>query len=219
MYPISKLILQAIDGSKENKLRIVKKFGYKNLSKGIRRIDRLINTGQCPESMMDKFPFALGVDPAVINRAFEDTTAQLREEEDYRSLRVEYEIRNFHPHILIKHELDKPPVGSICIVGFVGIEHWKVIQLPENIVSKPWSEQFKVVRGKIRHHQLGKDVDRSMFGRLLGYLYQRTYENSFLFSTDGSLVEIYSAKLNKLDIFISIGNQSVRRGLVKLKTA
>lgn len=216
MYPISKIILQAIDGCKENKLRIVKNLGFKNLSKGVRRLEHLINTGQCPDSLKDMLPFALELDPVAIHQAFEDTlTQQIKEEENSRSREVEYERRSFRPHIWIKHELEYPPLGSICIVGFVGIEHWKVIQLPEDIGCKPWSEQFSAVRGKIREHQLREHVDGSMFGRVLGYLYRKAFDSGFLFSIDGALVEIYSPKLINPNVYVSVGKVKVRGGLLE----
>ena len=216
MYPISKIILQAIDGRKENKLRIVKKLGFKNLNKGVRRLEHIIHTGQCSKSMRDMLPFALGLDHVAIQQALKVTLTQRREEEENsRRRRDEYERRCFRPHIWIKHELENPPLGSICIVGFVGIEHWKVIQLPEYVGRKPLSEQFRAVRGKIREHQRREDVDESMFGGVMGYLYRKTYDNSFLFSIDGSLAEIYSSKLNYPDLNIRVGKGKVRGGLLK----
>ena len=191
MYPISNIIFQVINGSKENKLRIVKNLNFKNLSKGLRRLDHLIYTGQCPGSMRDRLSIALGQNPEIIERAFKDTLIQQnKEEEESRIRREEQDRISFHPHIWIRHEFEKPPLGSICIVGFVGVEHWKVITLPEDIGLKSWSEQFRVVRGKMREHQRSEFVDRSMFGGVMGYLYRKTYDNSFLFSIDGALVEI-----------------------------
>ena len=81
----------------------------------------------------------LGIDPSAIQEAFEATLAQQREEEE--KAREEYERKTFRPHIWIMHELENPPLGSICIVAFTGIEHWKVITLPEDIASLRWSEQ------------------------------------------------------------------------------
>jgi hypothetical protein len=56
MYKISELVLRYTSRSKEDKLNIVKKLGYKNLNKGFRRLDTLIQTGQCPDSLRNKLP-------------------------------------------------------------------------------------------------------------------------------------------------------------------
>jgi hypothetical protein len=215
MYPISNIILRAINGSKENKLRMVMNLGFKNLSKGVRRLEHLIHTGWCPEFIKDMLPSALGLEPKTIQRAFEDTHTQHREEEeDYRRRKDEHARTSFRPHIWIKHERENPQLGSVCIVGFAGIQHWKVIPLPDDIGCKPWIEQFRVVREEIGIHRLREGVDRSMFGGVLGYMYRKTYDNSFLFSNDGALVEVYSPKLTNPDVHVRVGKDLVRGGLL-----
>ncbi len=187
MYKISELILRYTSRSKEDKLNIVKKLGYKNLNKGFRRLDTLIQTGQCPDSLRKKLPTALGLEPSVIQKAYELTLNQLEEEEEKaRRDREEYERRTFRPHIWVKHELEYPPLGSICIVGFLGIENWKVITLPEDISGLQWSEQCKTVREKIREHQSQEYVDTGLFRKVIEYIYRKTYDKSFLFSTNGN---------------------------------
>jgi len=215
MYQISELILRYTSRSKEDKLTIVKKLGYKNLNKGLHRLDHLIQTGQCPDSLRKKLPTALGLDPSVIQRAYELTLNQLEEQEEKaRRDRESYERRMFRPHIWVKHELEYPPV-SICIVAFIGIEHWKVINLPEDIAGLRWSEQFKTIREKIIEHQSQEYVDKSMFGKVIGYIYRKTYDKSFLFSANGNLLEIYSPKVRKPEVYLEVGNKKIREGLLK----
>jgi len=214
MYPISALILRYTSRSKEEKLNIVKKLGgYKNLNKGLRRLEHLIQTGQCPDSLREKLPSVLGIDPSAIQEAFEATLAQQREEEE--KAREEYERKTFRPHIWVKHELENPPLGSICIVAFIGIEHWKVITLPEDIASLRWSEQCWTLREKIREHQSQEYVDRSMFGKVTGYLYRKTYDDSLLFSTDGTLLEMYRPQISKPEVYLKVGNKKIRGGLLE----
>jgi hypothetical protein len=216
MYKISELVLRYTSRSKEDKLNIVKKLGYKNLNKGFRRLDTLIQTGQCPDSLRKKLPTALGLDPLVIQKAHELTLNQLEEEEEKaRKGREEYERRTFRPHIWVKHELENPPLGSICIVGFLGIHNWKVITLPEDIAGQQWSEQFKALREKIREHQSQENVDRSMFRKVIGYIYRKTYDKSFLFCTKGNLLEVYSQKIRKPEVYLKVGNKKIHGGLLK----
>jgi len=113
-------------------------------------------------------------------------------------------LRNFQPHLWIIHELKKPPLGCICIVGLLGLENWKSIPLPADISNRLWSEQFKVVRDKIMGHQLQENVDRNIFGKVMGYLYRKTYNENFLFAVDGYLKEIFSPKLSNLDVKLKI---------------
>ena len=216
MYKISELILRYTSRSKEDKLNIVKKLGYKNLNKGFRRLDNLIQTGQCPDSLRKKLPTALGLEPSVIQKAYEQTLNQLEEQEEKaRRDREEYERRTFRPHIWVKHEREYPPGGSICQVAFLGIHNWKVITLPEDIAGLQWSEQCKTVREKIREHQSQEYVDTSIFRKVIGYIYRKTYDKSFLFSTNGNLLGIYSPKVKKPEIYLEVGNKKIREGLLK----
>jgi hypothetical protein len=216
MYKISELILRYTSRSKEDKLNIVKKLGYKNLNKGFRRLDTLIQTGQGPDSLRNKLPTALGLEPSVIQKAYEQTLNQLEEEEEKaRRDRESYERRMFQPHLWIKHEREYPPVGSICIVGFLGIHNWKVITLPEDILGLQWSEQCKTVREKIREDQSQEYVDTSIFRKVIGYIYRKTYDKSFLFSTNGNFLEIYSPKVRKPEIYLKVGNKKIHEGLLK----
>src|ERR1700758_3119705 len=99
-YQISKLITQIISGNKERKREIVLKLGYKNLDKGYRRLHHLIETGECPEPMKRMLPYALGIDPQVLEDAFEATARQKQEEiELARKHQEEYERRTFKPHL------------------------------------------------------------------------------------------------------------------------
>src|ERR1700739_3884012 len=99
-YQISKLITQVISGNKERKREIVLKLGYKNLDKGYRRLYHLTETGECPEPMKRMLPVALGLDPQIVEDAFETTTRQKAEEvEIARKRQEEYERRTFRPHL------------------------------------------------------------------------------------------------------------------------
>ena len=216
MYQISELIFRYLSDSKEDKLNIVKKLGYKNLNKGLRRLDKLIQTGECPDSLRKKLPAVLGLDPYAIEQAYELTLSQIEEQEEKATQNIEsYERRMFRPHIWVKHELENPPLGTICIAAFIGIEHWKVIALPEYITDLRWSEQFKTLKNKIREHQSLEHVDKSMFGKVIGYIYRKTYDKSFLFSPNGNLLEIYTSKVRKPEVYLKVGYKEINEGLQK----
>jgi len=211
MYPISALVLRYTTRSKKEKLNIVKNLGYKNLNKGLRRLDHLIQTGQCPYSLREKLPSVLGIDPSAIQEAFEATLAQQREEEEKaRRAEEDFERTTFRPHLWVIHELENPPVGSIC-----GIERWKIITLHENISNLRWSDQCITIKEKIIVHQSDVSVDESIFGRVKGYVYRRNYDESYYFSTDGILLGKYRSKINNPEVYIQIGNKKLRGGILK----
>lgn len=189
MYEISKLINRVISGNKELKREVVLKLGYRNLDKGYRRLDYLIETGECPEPMKKMLPRALGINPKVVEDAFEATARQRQEElEIDRKRGEEYERRTFKPHLWIEHELSRP--RSVAMVALSGIDTFKLVMLPEGINQLSWNEQKRVVRWAIQRHQRNKGIEDSMFGKVTSYVYHQTYDNSHLFSKDGKLLEI-----------------------------
>ncbi len=111
-----------------------------------------------------------------------------------------------------------PEVGVpnfIYLVAFVGIEHWKVITLHENISNLRWSDQCITIKEKIIVHQSDVSVDESIFGRVKGYVYRRNYDESYYFSTDGILLGKYRSKINNPEVYIQIGNKKLRGGILK----
>ena len=189
MYAIGKLIYQTIDRDKQKKQEVVEKLGYKNISKGLRRLDDLIKSGSCHKEIHDRLPFALGVDAVLVKDAFEETKKQLQAE------REECERKHFYPHIWIVHEQTRP--NSITIVGLTGIHNWKEIKLPKNINQKEWSVQEEIVRKNIKESKPKLIYHGSMFGKVTEYIYRQTYEDSILFSAEGEVINMKYGKVNK----------------------
>ena len=80
MYAISKLINDVISSSNHCKRNIVLSLGYQNINKGYRRLNNLIETGECPMSLKDMLPKALNVDEELVNTAFKLTAQQKAKE-------------------------------------------------------------------------------------------------------------------------------------------
>lgn len=215
MYEISKLINQVISGNKEIKREIVLKLGYKNLDKGYNQLFHLTETGKSPEPMKKMLPTALGLDPKIIKDAFEITIRQKQEELELDKRRQEeYERRTFKPHLWIEHELSRPK--SITMVVFTGVDNYKVVRLPENINKLDWETQMKVVSDSIRWHQQHKGTEDTMFGKVTGYVYRQTYDDSHLFSIDGVLLNRDIGKVDTPEVSLRIGNKEISGGLLKI---
>jgi hypothetical protein len=217
MYEISKLINQTISGNKERKRDIVLKLGYKNLDKACRRLHHLIETGECSEPIKKMLLTALGVEPQVVEEAFKATSKQIAEEEELaRRSQEEYERRTFKPHLWIEHERKGPPVGTICIVAFVGIENFKVLNLPKNINELEWDEQVRLVQDRIGLHQKEEEIHDHIFGRVEGYLYRQCYDDSFLFSRNGEVLRCNIGRVDEPEVSLKIGNKQISGGLLKM---
>ena len=63
-------------------------------------------------------------------------------------------------------------------------------------------------------NQKGTNGDDVILGRVTGYTYCQTYDDSFLFSVDGKLVRRHIEKVDKPEMFIEIGSRSISGGLI-----
>jgi len=215
MYAISKLINEVISQSKEAKRNVVLKLGYKNINKGYRRLNALIETGVCPLFLKEKLPKALNLDKELIDQAFVLIAQEkAKEAEEARQRREEYERKHFKPHLWIEHERKYPQGASFWYVVFIGIHHFKALPLPENINDMDWELQESLVKERILQHQKDCNSDDAIFGRVTGYTYCQTYDDSFLFSVDGKLVRRHIEKVDKPEMFIEIGNRSISGELI-----
>jgi len=215
MYAISRLINDVISSSKHCKRNIVLSLGYQNINKGYRRLNNLIETGECPMSLKDMLPKALNIDKGLIVQAFFLTAQEkAKEAEIARQRKEEYERANFKPNLWIEHEDEYPTGAKFWYVAFLGINKFKVLPLPENINDMDWELQESLVKERILQHQKDCNSNDVIFGRVTGYTYCQTYDNSFLFSIDGKLVRRRIEKVDKPEMFIEIGNRSISGGLI-----
>ena len=215
MYAISRLIHDVISSSKHCKRNIVLSLGYQNINKGYRRLNNLIETGECPMSLKDMLPKALNVDEELVNTAFKLTAQQKAKEAELDRKRTEeYERKSFVPHIWIENELEYPSGAKFWYVAFLGIDKFKVLPLPEGISEMDWETEQSAVKKRILQHQKGINGDDAIFGRVTGYTYHQTYDDSFLFSVDGKFLHRRTEKLDKPELYIEVGTKKISGGLV-----
>ena len=189
--------------------------GYQNINKGYRRLNNLIETGECPMSLKDMLPKALNLDEELVNTAFKLTAQQKAKEAELDRKRTEeYERKSFVPHIWIENELEYPSGAKFWYVAFLGIDKFKVLPLPENINEMDWKLQESLVKKRILQHQKGINGDDAIFGRVKGYTYCQTYDDSFLFSVDGKFLHRRTETVDKPELYIEVSNKSISGGLL-----
>jgi len=77
-----------------------------------------------------------------------------------------------------------------------------------------WKLQGSLVKKRILQHQKGINGDDAIFGRVKGYTYCQTYDDSFLFSVNGKLVRRHIEKVDKPELYIEVSNKSISGGLL-----
>ena len=119
------------------KAQIVSLLGFKNITKGIRRLDAFIADGVDSPGMLDRLPSALGLSAETVLGAYEQMLDQMRAEaEAQRSAHLERLRAEFRPHVRVKTERTvSSPIFVVAMTG--GPDRWLRISLPEEITALP----------------------------------------------------------------------------------
>lgn len=188
MYEISRLINHAIGGDRDRKRDIVRGLGFENdVIEGYNRLENLFRTGRCNEKIGKRLPKTLNLMPKLIKEALDETARQLEKQKEISlQRREEYERNTFRPYLWINHTFSKPKDRSL--VDYVGLEQWKVIDLPKDIIKMGLDDQVETIHRIIIDHQRETGGYDDMFGRITDYIFCRSYDESYLISAEGELV-------------------------------
>lgn len=188
MYEISRLINHAIGGDRDRKRDIVRGLGFENdVIEGYNGLENLFRTGRCNEKIGKRLPKTFNLMPKLIKETLDETARQLEKQKEISlQRREEYERNTFRPHLWINHTFSKPKDRSL--VDYVGLEQWKVIDLPKDINKLGLDHQVETIHRIIVNHQRETGGYDDMFGRITDYIFCRSYDESYLFSVKGELV-------------------------------
>ena len=152
MNALQTLVSETMAAKGLRKSQIVSLLGFKNITKGIRRLDAFVADGVDFPGMLDRLPSALGVPAETVHAAYEQTLDQMRTEaEAQRSARLERLRAEFPPHVQVKTERTVPsPIFVVAMTG--GPDCWLRISLPEEITALPEHDQIAQVAEIIRQH-------------------------------------------------------------------
>ena len=188
MYEISRLINHVIGGERNRKRDIVRGLGFEDdLIEGYNRLEDLVRTGRCREKMRKRLPKTLNLLPKRVKEALEETQREIeRRREISLRRREEYGRRTFRPYLWINHIFSTPK--DKALVDHVGLEQWKMIDLPIDIDETGLDDLVEKIQRIIVDHQHETGGYDEMFGRITDYIFCRSYDESFLFTVNGELV-------------------------------
>jgi len=158
--------------------------GFTNVNKTLRRLDAFLEGRVEDAALLDKLISAGIFVRSEYEPLFQaDYQSHLRAA-NIRSLEMEILRRNaFVPHIWIEHEERIP--NQIFFVAFIGIQHYKRIDLPPSIhlIGTPQDKLRAVtlfieeyVANPPQFHQL-----KNTFGKATHFLYRDTYTHSYVY--------------------------------------
>ena len=124
--------------------------------------------------------------PKRVKEALEETAREVdKQKEISLRQREEYAKRTFRPYLWINHIFSKPK--DKALVDHIGLEHWKMIELPKDINETGFDDQVERIRRIILDHQRETGGFDDMFGRITDYIFCRRYDESYLFTVKGEL--------------------------------
>ena len=191
MNALQTLISETMAAKGLRKSQIVSLLGFKNITKGIRRLDAFVEDGVDSPGMLDRLPSALGVPAETVHAAYEQTLDQMRAEaEAQRSAHLERLRAEFRPHLRVKTERTVPsPIFVVAMTG--GPDRWLRINLPEEIIAFSKDSQIEQAAEIIRQHHAEHKGWAGPFGSINGYYYRVEFEKAVEFSVTGQVVGSY----------------------------
>jgi hypothetical protein len=161
---------------------LVRRCGYRNITKGIRRLEELLAGDlQRTTSLLSGLAIALELSPDVVQRALNATQQQLEERASRTAMEAEAAWRAaFKPHGILLGTDTRPSQALIfAITG--GAERWLKILLDQSQPPVTYAEQaLAVVR---------KTPFVRFFGRTTGFIVNYTPDHAVRFDCEGLPVE------------------------------
>lgn len=186
-FAIGRLILHEMDRQQLSRVGLVRRFGFANIAKGLRRLDRLLELG-FEASLMAKIAGALYIDQRAVDDAILETEAELaREDDEARQRNEDHERRNFRPYILIETERQVPRPSLFNAMTY---EKRKRIAVPQSVMLLLLSEQIDWVKAAVIEHNARSGGHVDGFGAVTAYLFRRTFDDAIRY-VDGRVVNYF----------------------------
>ena len=164
-YPISRLIALIITDSGLRRSEFVQAIGYKNVAKGLRRLDEWLQNGSGDEGCLQKIIDAFHPGPAELENALVETESIHQREHDEAVREIEErERRRFKPFVWV-HTVD----GAHSFLTAVAERQVKVLRLPEAFKDLSEPARLEAVQHRVREHYQKTGGKYIGFGDTLRY--------------------------------------------------
>jgi hypothetical protein len=178
-YPIGRLVAARVGEPALSKNDVVRALGYRNLDRGRRRLDALLEGHIEAPDLANRVAAALHLTPEAIADALAATRKEIAESREAVARWV------FRPKLLVDTNGDGP--DSPLFIKAWAWPNQCVIDLPTDFTGWESSRQIRYVKRQVVRHYLDTGGRTSLFGRITGYRLQRTYDQWLRFTPAGRL--------------------------------
>lgn len=202
--PLSQLINTRMAELGINRVELMKRLGYANPAKGLRRFDEFMATGRFTTHLLKGLPDVLVLDTVDVEAAAAPTRQQIAdaEETDARE--------RFRPHIVVTTK------GGVRVPFFIQAFAWgeKVLGLPADFDDMTSTQQVRKTGRIVRRHFHDNGGELGMvWGTIIGYRLQRTFDHAVLLNTDGTIREGFSRDPEPPTPELRIGGKRIPVGM------
>jgi len=183
---IDELLIERMEQLGLKKSEVVRRWGYSNIGKGLRRLDQIKVGSFVPnEELLSRLAAAVQLTKPAIKDAIAATQYELKQEAQEAEYREWLAwCARFKPHAIVRTEHETP--SPIFVVAIVGAE--KILRLDFNY-TKPQVQWIQEIIGKLPQ-------DAIAFGKVTGFFLNYSPDRAIEYDRDGTLVQEFpKAKL------------------------
>jgi hypothetical protein len=206
--PVGRYVQSKIKESGMKRVEIIRQCGWKNVTKGLRRLDALIQDSSPDTDLLKKLIDVIKLDREELERHMRETNTIW----ELEIAKCEKErISAWKPFLYERTEL-KRPTSITCSAFFGGMER-RYNRVPAEVLALPFEKQLVEVGRLVRDYYAKKSGKAIFFGAIVGYLYQYTHNYGVEFSIDGRIIgekkEFFDPPIHSL----RIGNKIISGGM------
>ena len=214
--PIGSLIVDRLRVLDLRRRDLLRRAGYKNIAKGLRRLDELL-AGELVKTrdLIRALPVALDVPPEVVEHAIEETRRRTAEaQEAAERARQTVWRAAFRPHAIILTERTVPQ--PFFVAAFIGIE--RLLRIDFDLALAPVTYTNQALAGIRRKlAEFGSEALPAL-GRPVGIIVNYTPDRAIRFDLDGNALEILPRAHRLADSYIVLRRRRVRPAMLRATT-
>ena len=181
-------------------VELVRRCGYKNVSKGLRRLEQL-RTGDLTRSagLIRMLPPALDVPVDVVKAAVEETQRYLRDsaEAAWRAA--------FKPHAVIITDQERP--SPLFVAAIIGVD--LLLRVDFDLTASPVTFVKQSLDGVRQRRQRWRGNSLPAFGKMVGFIVNFTPDFAVRYDLEGNAVEQFDRAYRIEEVTLSIGGRAV----------
>ncbi len=183
-YPIAKLIAQIMDEHGLSRVEFVKSVGYRNVEKGLNRLNLWLDTGDGFPRILGEIVNVYGRDDEIQKAVAETQTILKKECRESRRDLEERCRREYRPFIFV-HTED----GAHSFWTAVAERQIKVLRMRRGFQDLSELERLTAVQTRIREHYQETGGKYLGFGVILKYTYSDTFSTSIVLDVEGNVID------------------------------